>query len=79
MNAHAYVKEILCEAPNTDVAKSCLVVINRNDAELISPQPSRKQQNLFAVTALTTGAALTIAWIGLLGWLLVHAVRVALG
>jgi len=36
----------------------------------------RVRKSFFAVATLTTGAVLTVAWIGLLSWLLAHAVQV---
>lgn len=63
MNAGPRVSDTFVEPPRTDIVA----------------KSAANQRNIFAVTALTTGAALTVAWIGLLSWLLVYAVRVSLG
>ena len=63
MTAPAYAEDIRREPPRTDVSKPAASTI----------------YGFVAIAMLTTGGILTVAWIGLLGWLLVHAVSVTLG
>ena len=44
--------------------------------DVFSKKAAPIQKRFFAVAALTTGGVLTVAWIGLLSWLLAHVVHV---
>jgi len=63
MTAPAYAEDVRRETPHTGVSKRSAPTI----------------YGFVAIAMLTTGGILTVAWIGLLGWLLVHAVSVTLG